>query len=380
MTESNRESSSLGASLLPRILALLAVLVLVVLIVVRVRQQLQPPAPVSQRPLAVKVTALRPEPFAANRTYIGTLVAAQRVVISAELTGRVRRLPLREGQSVRRGDLLAEIDDTQEGKEIRRLEAGLTKLAADLRFWNAEYERDQLLFAGRSISQEKLDGTIRQRDGLLAAMEQSRQGLEQARTRRSYGRVLAPFDGVVQKVHTQPGELAVMGKPLLELVGDSALKATAQVPQIDLQELRQGQRVVVRSTVATTAAMQEGLPAVVDRLYPALDARSRTATLEAFLPPTPGLQPGMVVSLTVYRSEPEEVLLLSRQAVRATREGEGVFVVVDDHARWRPVVTGEAQGRKVSVLSGLAEGDQVILTPSPQLRDGQAVQVWVTRP
>ena len=375
MTESIREHSSRGGGVLPRIIAILALLVLVLLIVVRVRQKLQPPPPVVQRPLAVKVTELQPEPFAASRTYIGTLVAADRVVISAELTGRVRRLPFREGQSVHRGDLLAQIDDTQEGKEIRRQEAGLTKLAADLRFWDAEYARDQILFAGRSISQEKLDGTIRQRDGLLAAMEQSRQALELARTRRGYGRVLAPFDGVVQAVHTQPGELAVMGKPLLELVGDSALKATAQVPQIDLGELYPGQRVVV-----TAAAIDGELTAVVDRLYPALDARSRTATLEAFLPPTAGLQPGMVVSLIVYRSQSEAVLLLPRQAIRSTADGEGVFVVVDERAVWRPVVTGEAQGRQVVVVSGLVVGDEVILTPSPQLRDGRAVQVWVNQP
>ncbi len=375
MSSAENDRSSRGASALTRIIAVLAVLVLVLLIVVRVRQKLQPPPEVALRPLAVKVTKLEAEPFAVSRTYIGTLVAAERVVISAELTGRVRRLPFREGQTVRRGDLLAVIDDTEEGKEIRRLEAGLVKLGTDLRFWEAEYERDQILFAGRSISQEKLDETTRQRDGLLAAMEQSRQGLALAQTRRSYGRVVAPFDGVVQAVHTQPGELAVMGKPLLELVGDSALKATAQVPQVDLNELRQGQRVVVKAAV-----VDRGLPAVVDRVYPALDARSRTATIEAFVAPVAGLQPGMVVSLTVFRSEHEEVILLPRQALRTTESGEGVFVVRDEHAVWRPVVTGEAQGRKVAVVSGVAAGDEVILTPSPQLRDGRAVQVWVNKP
>jgi RND family efflux transporter MFP subunit len=230
------------------------------------------------------------------------------------------------------------------------------------------------LFEGRSISQEKLDETTRQRDGILATIEQSRQALALAETRRSYGRVFAPFDGVVQAVSTQPGELAVIGKPLLELVGRSALKAVAQVPQVDLSELKKGQRVSLQ-----VASRGEPLAAVVDRIYPALDAHSRTATIEVFLSAVPGLQPGMVVAVTVYRNEVEDVLLLPRQSIRTTDTGEGVFVVIEDRAAWRPVVTGDAQGGRITVLSGVAAGDEVILTPSPELRDGRGVQVWVGR-
>jgi RND family efflux transporter MFP subunit len=375
MPDQQHERPSRQVRPLQRSLLVIVAVAMVLLIMVRVRQKLELPPEVSARPLAVKVQKMAPEAFAVSRTYIGTLVAAQRVVISAELTGRVRSLPYREGQAVRSGDLLVVLDDTEERREIGRQEAGLSKLEADLRFWTAEHERDRTLFQGRSISQETLDESTRQRDGALAAIEQSRQALALAETRRSYGRVSAPFDGVVQAVTTQPGELAVMGKPLLELVGRSALKATAQVPQVDLSELTMGQRVAL-----AVVSMNEPLEAVVDRIYPALDSRSRTATIEVFLPETPGLNPGMVVSLTVFRNEFEDALVLPRQSIRSTEGGEGVFVVVGGQAAWRPVVTGEAHGRRIVVLSGVSSGDEVILTPSPELRDGRSVQVWVDTP
>ena len=376
MPDERHERSSPKQSVLKRGLLAVAAIAMVLMIVVRVRQKLEPPPQAPARPLAVKVQTLEPESFAVSRTYIGTLVAAERVVISAELTGRVESLLYREGQAVRRGELLVVLDDTEEGREIGRQQAGLRKLEADLRFWSAEYERDLTLLAGRSISQEKLDATIRQRDGVLASIEQSQQALALAETRRSYGRVSAPFDGVVQTVNTQPGELAVMGRPLLELVGSSALKATAQVPQVDLAELKQGQRVSL-TVGSLDASAGAPLAAVVDRIYPALNAHSRTATIEAFLPETVGLSPGMVVSLTVFRNELEGVLVLPRQSIRSTATGEGVFVVLGDRAVWRPVVTGDAQGRRITVLSGVSAGDEVILTPSPELRDGRVVQVWV---
>jgi RND family efflux transporter MFP subunit len=375
MSEEKHNRTSPKVSHLQRTIPVLVAVALVFLTVVRMRQRLEPPPEVMARPLAVKVQKLEPVSFALSRTYIGTLVAADRVVISAELTGRVKRLPFREGQEVRRGDLLVALDDTEEGKEIRRLEAGLKKLESDLRFWNAEYERDQTLFKGRSVSQEKLDETIRQRDGSRALIEQSREALALAETRRSYGRVVAPFDGFVQAVNTLPGELAVMGRPLLELVGNSALKATVQVPQVDLVELKMGQRVSLQ-----ILSRDEPLAATVDRIYPALDVHSRTATIEAFLPSTAGLRPGMVVSVTVFRKEVEDALLLPRQSIRSTATGEGVFVVVEDRAVWRPVVTGDAQGRSITVLSGISAGDDVILTPSPRLKDGRAVQSWVGTP
>ncbi len=93
------------------------------------------------------------------------------------------------------------------------------------------------MLAGRSISLEKLDETVRRLDGLRASIQESEQVLALARARRGYGEVRAPFAGVIQAVMIHPGELAMAGKTLLELVGEAALKAVANIPQVDLPKL-----------------------------------------------------------------------------------------------------------------------------------------------
>jgi hypothetical protein len=118
----------------------------------------------------------------------------------------------------------------------------------------------------------------------------------------------------------------------------------------------------------------------VARIYPALDVLSRSATFEVFLPPGEALRPGMVVTMEVFLEEAEGILIVPRQALRRVRGIEGVFIAQDGVAAWRPVETGSAQGRGVSVLSGLVAGDAVIVTPNPQLQEGRAIRVWEGSP
>ncbi len=356
----------------PRRRVLLVALVLGILFLLfvgfRIRERLATPPPQPFLPLAVRTEVLEPTSFAVTRSYVGTLEAVERVVLSAELTGRVLTVPRREGQLVEAGDLLVKIDDEEEGREIDRLRAVQRRLKADLAFLEPQLERDRKLLEGRSLSQETYDETLRRLDGLRASLEESEQVLATAVARRGYGEVRAPFAGVIQSVMIQPGELAVGGKPLLELVGGTALKAVANVPQVDLPKLALGQRVSL-----TTASDAAAIGGVVDRIYPALDALSRTATVESFLPTSDRLRPGMVVTVKVFLEEADGVLTVPRQALRTAKTEEGVFVAEGDVASWRPVMTGAAQGPRVRVVSGLSVGDVVIVTPNPQLREGRAI-------
>lgn len=343
------------------------------LVASRVRQRLEPPVVQPVPPLAVKVEVIEPAAFAVTRSYVGTIEAVERVVLSAEITGRVLSVPRREGQLVESGQLLVEIDDEEESREIGRLRAALRRLQADRAFWEKQLERDRSLFEGKSISQEKLEDTVRRLEGLQAGIQESEQVLALAAARRAYGRIKAPFAGLIQAVMIHPGELAIAGRPLLELVGKKSQKAVANVPQVDLAMLEQGLRVRL-----SAPSLSAPIDASVDRVYPALDVVSRTATIEIFLPSSE-LRPGMVVTLEVFLEEQGNALLIPRQALHTIGAEEGVFVALDGVASWRPVVKGAAQGGKVVLASGIVAGDAVIVTPNPQLKDRRSIQVWDDR-
>lgn len=335
----------------------------------RLQERMQPPPVQVRPPLAVKSITLEPGTFVLGRRYTGTIEAEQRVVLSAQLSASVTAVPHREGAQVRAGDLLVRLDQSEQAQETHRLTAAGARIKADLAFWRGQLTRDETLFRDRVIPERAVEETRRTVANLEASLRENQHALETAYTRRGYAEVHAPFDGVVQKVHVLPGELAIPGKPLLEIVAAEPLKAVVPVPQADLADLRPG--LTVRIAVPAADGDWEGR---VDRVYPALDTATRSATLETFLPKgLAALRPGMVATVDVQLVRREEVLTVPRQAVQERGGASGVFVVEEEQARWRPVAVGPVQGGAVLVERGLQPGERVIVTPDPGLTDGLAV-------
>jgi hypothetical protein len=127
--------------------------------------------------------------------------------------------------------------------------------------------------------ERSLDDARQRVDTLEAQVRENEAALGVLRRRLSYAEERAPFDGVVQRVHAHEGEFAATGQPLVELVALDGLKAVVQVPQVDAPFLRPG--LPVRLEIQ---ALAQSWQAEVDRVHPALDAGSRSATVAAFFP------------------------------------------------------------------------------------------------
>lgn len=353
-----------------RILALAAVVsTLATVMVFRLQARLQTPPTVRQPPLAVETVRVAPAPFHRLRHYTGTVVARRRVVLSSQLTATVTEVPFREGARVQEGDLLVALDDREWRQECARLEAALAGTDTDLRFWREQLRADQRLYRKGTLSERAFRETQRRVHSLEAARRETGQGLAKAKTRLGYTRLLAAFDGVVQDVHALPGELAAAGRPLLELVADAPLKAVLSVPERDFADLGEGLAAEVRAS-----GVKQLWQGRVDRLYPAVDERTRSGAVEVFLPDAAvgKLRPGMSVAADVVIESDKAALTVPEQAV-VSRDKAGVFVLQDHTARWRSVKTGAVQDGRVRVSAGLKVGDRVIVTPYPTLADGRTV-------
>lgn len=320
--------------------------------------------------LAVVVEELREQPLEVFREYTGTIAAQHRFAVAAQVGGTVLSVPKREGERVLAGDLLAQLDATEPRAEVRRLEASIERLAADLDYWQAQLVRHRSLFATQAISEQALDDNERQVRSLTASLKEARQSLKQARTRLGYTEIRAPSDGFVQTVFAQPGDLARANAPLLELLDDGALKVIVALPQADLATLTPGTPAVV--TVGNEPVAVDGQ---LDRLYPALDTPTRTATAEVFLANTSaGLRPGMLASVSLRLVRIDAALTVPVHAVHARQGIEGVFILDHDVAHWEPVKTGHTVGQRVQIVAGLTPGSPVIVTPDTRLADGTPVR------
>ncbi len=334
-------------------------IVVVVLIVVilgsarmrRLRQKNRAPL-LRPVPTAVRTAPVTMRRVARSEHVLGTVIGDDEIALAPRVMAQVLAVNVREGAVVHAGDVLVRLDPREfdDAVAAARAAAEAARLA-----WETQRDataRDSVLFAAQAIAQEQWDRSRSRRAAARAAWTAARSRLDQARTRRGYTVLTAPVDGVVVKRLADPGNLAVPGRPLLELVRQGSVRVQAKVPPEDLTLLRVGQaaRLTLGDTVVTAA---------VSRFAPALD-RDHLALLEIDLPaPPPGFVAGATVgvdlelSSAVGLSVPADALLEGERetVVFKVQPGEGeapatlqpVPVRVLDRSADAAVVTGDLQ-------------------------------------
>ncbi len=406
----NGKKMSIWRKLVAGILLLALVGLVVFFGVHRIRERLKPTPPAPRRPLAVETVRVEPGPFTISRRYTGSVVSAKRALISARVSTRVKAVHHREGETVKKGDLLITLDDRELRAEVGRLEATARRIRADLDYWRLQADRDEKLLQAEAIPPQKRDESKRMVASLEASLTANEYALSAARTKLGYALIHAPFSGAIQRLNTEVGELAAPGKVLLELVATRPLKAVFSVPQKDIAEIlphpsgcssdtrrasapearvpkERGVELPARKDVEVrlvVPSLGESIAARVAHVYPALDTATRNATFDVLITSDlEGLRPGMTVDVTVILAKFERALVLPRAAVRIREGTTGVYVVENDIARWRSVGVGQTQGGQVRIVSGLKGGETVVVTPDPRLKDGSRVQPrdnWRTAP
>jgi len=306
----------------------------------------EPAAP----PVAVFTESVQVQPLWDEEEVVGNVEAAQRSVLSAKVTGVVDAVNVAPGAKVTRGQVLATID----AREIR---ARLDSAAAAQDQARKDFARiEKLLQSGSSTRQEFDAVTTRLRTADAALVE--------ARTMLQYTEITAPFDGVVTRKLADIGDLAMPGKPLLEIESPTALRFEADLPEAILDRVQLGAKLPVR-----LAKVIEG---TVSEISPVADPVSRTFRIKLDLPAVEGLRTGQFgrVSVPVAAAQ---LLLVPREAVLKRGQMELVFVARDGRAVLRLVKTGKSLDGRVAILSGLEAGEAVIVSDTTRLIDGQPV-------
>ncbi|EGI78207.1 efflux RND transporter periplasmic adaptor subunit [Hylemonella gracilis] len=266
-----------------------------------------------------------------------TVEAVRETTVSAQVQGAILELRVKAGDTVRAGQPLVRIDG--EAAQVQR------DVAAK------EYERQRQLFDQQFISQGALD----------RALAQARASQVQT----DFHVLTAPYAGVVREVPVALGDMAMPGRPLLVLYDPAALRVTVSVPQALLSSV--GTEPVLRYEL-------NGQPSRIvesTRLLPAVDPVSHTAQLRFDLPKSAsGVVPGMYVR--VWLAAPEQAagrILVPATALVRRGDMTGVYVVgAGGQARLRQVRPGPAEGERVEILSGVADGDRVVTDAQRALR------------
>jgi RND family efflux transporter MFP subunit len=318
----------------------------------------KPAEPQRSEPLpraAVRVQTVESKAHLATEEVVGTVRAKLHAAIEAKVSGRIERMLVAPGQTVKAGEQLAQLD----AREIQaRLDQALTLREQSKR----DAERLRGLLANNAISQQEFE-TMESRSRVAVS------SVTEAETMLGYTKIVAPFDGVITRKLADVGDLATPGRPLLELDDPKALRFEADLPEGLIARVQLGAKLEVRAATRDAA-----IQAVVSEIAPVADPASRTFNVKLDLPDRAGLRAGQFARVTVPVGE-SKALRAPVAAVTQRGQMELVFVVTDQRAQLRLVKTGKRIGDEVELVSGVSAGERVVVEGASQLRDGQPVEV-----
>ncbi len=313
-------------------------------------------------------------------TASGELRAKSQVDISAETIGRIKRIYFQEGDYVKKGALLIELDDVKADANRKLAKAQLGQAEQEL-------SRGEKLFEKELISQESFEKI---QLGYEAAKAQYDQAIDAYRKTKIY----APISGKIMKTNVEEGETAVMGTMnyagtvLMTIADMSKMIAVVKIDETDVPEVNLDQPVDV---------IADALP---DSIFPGKVAKVGLMPITSQLTTekvtdfeveielskfSPLLRPGMNVKTDIKTSEKNDVLVVPIQASGKRKikdkTAETVFLVKDGKACLTEITTGISSDTLIEIISGVEEGDTVITGPFrvlSKLKDGQSVQFKIS--
>jgi RND family efflux transporter MFP subunit len=303
----------------------------------------------------------------------GTVRAAQTSDLASQMMGNIVEIKAHEGDRVRRGQVLAVIDDSQPRAALDRATAAgvaaqqqLVAATSDLVLAESTLQRYQNLYDRKSVSPQEFDevkarqqATLARRDMAQAGQAQAQAALNQARTSLDYTRIRAPFDSVVTEKRADSGTLASPGMPIFTVEDVRRYRLEVAVNENDLRYVRTGGQV----SVAIEALDNAELNGKVVQIVPAADPASRAFLVKIELPTDTRLRSGLFGRAQFSRGE-RQALLIPRSAVVERGQLQGVFVVDQNKiASLRYITLGKATGSEIEVLTGLQGGEWLVARP-----------------
>ena len=289
----------------------------------------------------------------------GVIEAVQQSTVSAQTSGTVRSLPFDVDDSVAAGDLIVQLEDSEQRSRLRQAEAGLEEAEAALADAGQRFERIEAVHERGLVSRQEFDQARNNLAAARARVERARASVSEAQEQLSYTRVLAPYGGILTERHVEVGEAVNPGQPLLSGLSLEQLRVVVDLPQkyAELARMeRQAQVTLADGRVLETGEMT---------FYPYADPQTHTFRLRMRLSePNGSLFPGMLVKVSVPVAS-REALWVPFSSLIQRSELRAVFVLDDqDQPRLRQVRTGVRDNGRLEILAGLSEGERVVTNPS----------------
>lgn len=345
------------------------------------------PAPAPSAPVVsdLRTAVLQQAQVSDGVRSTGTVRAKEDSVLSAQTTGRVTAVMVREGDAVRAGQTLLTLDNAQAVSNVVQAKASEGSYQQELKVAESDSElaastlqRYQLLRDRKSVSPQEYEEVERRAQAAKARVDAAKAQLDSAKanvtgtgTAASYARVTAPFDGFVIARHVDPGAMALPGTPLIEVERAGTLQLQVAVDESLVHGLQKGMTVPV-SVSALASPLITGRISEIDS---AGDPASHSFLIKIDLPFNPALHSGMFGTASLSKSGHAAVLVPTTAIVTHGSLNTVWIVGPDNIASLRYLTLGGVHEGSTEVLSGVTSGERVVLSPEDRELGGRKIEV-----
>ena len=322
----------------------------------------------------VEVFEVVPRSVSYTLTAVGSLKTPQNVILSPKKAGIIHEILVKEGDRVKKGQILVQLDDVDARLQVERAEAGVKQAEAAVETNRNALPRYWKLYESQVIAQQTFDELIMKFKVDEARLDLAKVELNVARQNLSDHRIASPIEGVVNLKIASLGEhVNVAPKDeILSIVQMDPLELEFYVPENWAGKIRLGS--MVQFTVK--AFSEEKFSATLQFISPTADPATRNVKMKAvFANPDYRLKPGFFAEATVQTGINPKALAVPESALFSQEGKFFAFVVQDGVAHRKEVETGHRFEGKVEIMKGIQEGEQIITVGQEQLSDGTKVKV-----
>jgi len=310
-----------------------------------------------ETPIHVAVSPVERGTVVARYTTTATLEARNQALIEARVGGLVQSLEVEEGDQVREGQVLLQLEDTQARINLQKAEIAL-------RQETNMFERQKASLNKQVITQAEFDLAQANRDAAEAERDLAREQL-------SWTHVTAPFAGRITSREVDLGQTVNVGDPLFRIANFNPLLARVHVPGKEIGSLRPGQGVAI-----VLDSSQQELRGTVELISPVIDPTTGTIKVTVKIDDYPeGTRPGDFAHVTIVTEVHDNVLRVPNIAMFEDRGDQIVYVATDSVATRRVVEPGFIDEEFTEITSGLQDGERVVVKGQRSLRDGQVIKI-----
>jgi len=287
-----------------------------------------------------------------------TLEAEEEAMVVAKVRGVINKLNVEEGDYIRSGEVMAQLEDEQLEIEATRAKATMDRLYND-------YKRNQELFNKQLISAEQFENSKFEYESQKAEYELTNLKLE-------YTQIKAPISGVVSQRMIKVGNMVNTDQEVFKITDFDPLLAVLHVPEHEMSKLRVGQT----SVIQVDAIKGESFTGEVLRISPVINPETGTFKVTiAIKDESKQLKPGMFGRVRIVYDTHDDALMIPKEAVMNEDGISSVYVINDKMVFRRNIQTGYVNGANIEVLNGLIDGDSVVTIGQSSLQDSSLVQV-----